>query len=159
MARGRLRLRMALLRQREGSVVAEFALVAPLFFTLVMGGIEYGSIVYSMSSMQLAANIAARDIAVNNLSTAQAQARMAPFLPGWMANDVAMVSTESHPDQPRINTRTIRLTANAADAAVISIFTKAATWTVAAEANVQQEMPFNNSPGGDDDDDDGDDDD
>lgn len=54
-------------RQREGAVAAEFALVAPLFFSLVMGGVEFSSVVYAISSMQLAANIAARDIEVNTL--------------------------------------------------------------------------------------------
>jgi Flp pilus assembly protein TadG len=135
---------MGMLRRREGAVAAEFALVAPLLFSLIMGGIEYGSLVYSMSSMQLAANVTARDIAVNNLSEAEAEARMAPYLPGWMAGDISISLSESHPDQPRINTRKIRLTADAADAVAISIFTRAASWTVSAEANVQQEMPFNN---------------
>lgn len=138
-------------RRREGAVVAEFALITPVFFSLIFGGLEYGSIVYAMSSMQLAANVAARDIAVNNLSQAEAEARIAPYIPGWMQDDVSLVITQSHPDQPRINTMTVRLDADARDAAVIAMFTKAVSFNIVTEANVQQEMPFDNSFGDDDD--------
>jgi len=154
MATGRRSVWSKLLKRHDGAVAAEFALVAPLFFSFVLGGLEYGTIIYSMSSMQLAASVAARDIAVNNLSSAQAQARMAPYLPGWLLNDVSLTLTESHPDQPRINTVTVRLEAEATDAAVLALFSRAIPWTVVAEANVQMEMPFNNAVVVDDDDDD-----
>lgn len=149
--------------RRDGSVAAEFAMIFPLFFSLVMGGIEYGSIAFSMNAMQQAANVAAREIAVNRLSEAGAKALMTPYLPGWVSNDVSMVMIESHPEQPRINTVTVRLQASAENAAVLPIFSRALPWTVTAEANVQQEMPFDNAVNVDDDvdddDDDGDDDD
>lgn len=60
--------------------------------------------------------------------------------------------SESHPDQPRINTVTVRLEADSTNAAVIAIFTRAMSWSVVAEANVQKEMPFNNAVADDDDD-------
>lgn len=151
-------------KRRDGAVAAEFAMVTPIFFALALGGIEFGSIAMSMSSMQLAANVAAREVAVNRLSEAAASTRASTYLTPWTKSGWELAVTESHPTEPRINTVTVTLSAPASSLAAVSVYTRAFTWTAAAQANVQQEMPFDNSPGGDtggdgDDDDDGGDDD
>lgn len=75
-----------------------------------------------------------------------------------MGNAVSVTISESHPTQPRNNTVTVRVTASAASATVLPLFTRALPWTLVAEANVQQEMPFDNAiPAGNGDDDDDDD--
>lgn len=135
---------------RDGSVAAEFGMIAPLFFALSMGGIEYGSVALSASSMQLAANVAAREVAVNRMSEAAVTAKIQPYLPGWMAGNVTVEVSESHPTEPRINVITITMTAPASSATPIAMFTKAMSWTVSAEAHVQQEMPFDTVAGQDD---------
>lgn len=151
---------MAVFRgRRDGAVAAEFALITPLFFSLLMGAIEYGSIGYSMSAMQLAANVAAREVAVNDLSQAQAQSKAVTYLPGWMQDDTTMTLTQTDPGNPRMNTITVTMTAQAMDATPIAMFTRAAPWTMTTEAFAQQEMPYDSLAGGGDDDDDDDDDD
>lgn len=82
MAKGAASVLGRLGRQRDGAVAAEFAMIFPIFFSFVAGGLEYGSIAYSINAMQQAANVAARDMAVNRLSAAEARLRMNPFLPG-----------------------------------------------------------------------------
>ncbi len=132
------------IRSRSGSVAAEFALVTPIFFSLLFGALEYGSIGYSMSSMQQAANVVARDVAVNSLTQEQAESRLARHLPSWLDGKVNLQLTESHPGEPRINTVSVRLEVPASSATPISIFTRAASWDIVSEANVQQEMPYDN---------------
>lgn len=129
---------------RDGAVAAEFALIAPLLFSLLMGTIEYGSVVYSMSSMQYGANVVAREWAVNRLTPAQANARLDTFIPVWLRGHTTLSMQESNPSQPRTNTVTLTVGANSIDATPIAVFTRAHPWTITAQANVQQEMPYDN---------------
>jgi hypothetical protein len=127
---------------RSGAAAAEFALVVPILTTLLFGSLEYGGMLYGMSSMQLAANVVARDVAVNNLDPAAAQARVQRFLPGWMRGHVTVNLVQSNPGTPHLNVIRLRLEAPSSAAAPISLISRLHSWTVSAEADVRQEPPY-----------------
>jgi Flp pilus assembly protein TadG len=136
------RLSSALKKSRRGAVAAEFALIFPVLFTLLMGGFEYGFIAYSMSSLQFGANVVARDVAVNNLDRAAAEESLEAFLPPWMRGDVSMIMTEDHPEDPRLNSVTVELQAESTTATPLSLITRAYPLTLTASATVRQELPY-----------------
>ncbi len=131
-----------LVTSRRGAVAAEFALVTPILLTLLMGGFEYGFMAYSMSAMQFGANVVARDIAVNNLSRAEAENRLVAYLPSWMSDDVDMSLTESNPTDPRLNSVTIEVEVPSTSATPIAMVSRLYPWTISASANVRQELPY-----------------
>jgi Flp pilus assembly protein TadG len=136
------RLCSALKKSRCGAVAAEFALIFPVLFSLLMGGFEYGFVAYSMSSLQFGANVVARDVAVNNLDRAAAEEALDAFLPPWMDGDVSMIMTEDNPGDPRLNSVTIELQADSTTATPLSLITRAYPITLSASATVRQELPY-----------------
>lgn len=66
----------------SGGTLVEFTVLAPLFFLIVFGIIEWGSIFYLQNSMINAAREAARSMAVQGLTTGQAQTIAANYLSG-----------------------------------------------------------------------------
>jgi Flp pilus assembly protein TadG len=71
-ARGRLRRVAQRMRgaARAGSVALEFALIAPVFFILLMGSIEVGVMFFGQSVLQNATNDAARLIRTGQVASA-----------------------------------------------------------------------------------------
>lgn len=127
---------------RSGAAAAEFALIIPVFTTLLFGGFEFGMIAYSTSALQLAANVIARDVAVNNLDVEAATEKLQPYLPGYLQGHVSMSMSQSNPGDPRLNSVQVQLQAPSTSATPISIVSQAASWTVSVRANVQQELPY-----------------
>ena len=132
----------ALAAARAGAEASEVALVVPLLLTLFFGAIEYGGLAFSMSSMQFAANVVARDVAVNRLGEAEVPARVQALLPGWMQGAVTADLNESHPDDPRQNIIRLRLEAPASEVTPLAILTRLYPWTMHAEVDVRQELPY-----------------
>lgn len=67
----------------SGAALVEFTVVAPVFFLLVFGIIEFGSIFSLQNTMINAAREAARSMAVQNLTSGQAQTTAANYLTSY----------------------------------------------------------------------------
>lgn len=67
----------------SGAALVEFTVVAPVFFLLVFGIIEFGSIFSLQNTMMNAAREAARSMAVQNLTSGQAQTTAANYLTSY----------------------------------------------------------------------------
>lgn len=129
-------------RNRRGAVAAEFALITPLLFSLILGALEYSVVFLSYSSMQFTANAVAREVAVNNLNVADAAAKIKAALPGWFANSVTVVVSESNPGAPQNNVVKVLVTAQADAITPLSVFTTSYPWTLTAEVLMDQELPY-----------------
>jgi Flp pilus assembly protein TadG len=150
------------LAHRRGSAAMEFAIIAPLMFTMIMGIIEYGFVFYGYSRVQLAANQTARDIAVNTHNIATATADLNDKLPPWIGPAEVSVERTSPADLAKSEV-VITAVTDAGDATPIKIFTSLMPLQLTTTVSVKSELPFDNDTvagGGDDDggDDGGDDD-
>lgn len=70
------RLRPALLADRSGVTIIEFALVAPVFFLMVFGCLDVGQLVYMTGVLDGAVEKAARDSAIETGDTTVADAKV-----------------------------------------------------------------------------------
>lgn len=129
---------------RLGSVAFEFALVSPLLFSILLGTLEFGFVLFSFSSMQLGTDIAARGISVNTAvgTNAQAEAAVRAALPSWLRSSVTVTVSQTDLADPRKNLIRVRATADAEDATPLPMFTRAVPWTMSTEVAVVQELPF-----------------
>lgn len=65
-----------LMRNQDGSSIVEFAVIAPVMFTLLFGGFDMGHNMYMQSVLQGAVNKAARDSALETGTQQQVQDRV-----------------------------------------------------------------------------------
>jgi Flp pilus assembly protein TadG len=70
-------------RDERGGALIEFTILAPVFFLIVFGIIEWGSIFYIQNNMVNSARQAARSVAVQNLSLATANQNACNQLIGY----------------------------------------------------------------------------
>jgi Flp pilus assembly protein TadG len=84
-------------RDQHGASAVEFALVAPLLFTLLLGTIQYGSLFLVQNRMTEAARDTARRLAVGNLSTESDAEEYAKAQLADMSPRFAAVATLPHP--------------------------------------------------------------
>lgn len=79
-------IRRLLADDTQGATIIEFAIVVPLFMTLLLGIMDIGQMVYGKSVLSGAVRRAARDSALETRSTSEADARVLdairPVLPG-----------------------------------------------------------------------------
>jgi len=79
-------IRHPILADAQGATIIEFAIVVPLFMTLLLGIMDIGQMVYGKSVLSGAVRRAARDSALETRSTTEADARVLdairPVLPG-----------------------------------------------------------------------------
>lgn len=144
---------------RAGAVAAEFGLIAPLFLTATLGTIEYGSVFFAFSAMQMGALQASRTVAVHSASPAAIDRMVRRALPEWMRSRATITVTHSDPVRPEHNMISVRVSLPAREAAVLPLLTVAIPFTVDARVVMKEELPYQDGIGGGDDDDDGDDDD
>jgi Flp pilus assembly protein TadG len=71
-------------QSESGAALVEFTIIMPLFFLVFFGIIEWGLIFFFQNTMQSAAEVAARVVAVNGYTTS-AQAK--PFVCPWLMNN------------------------------------------------------------------------
>jgi Flp pilus assembly protein TadG len=135
-------LRSSVRADRSGSVAAEFALIVPLLTTLLLGIIEFGTVFFSYSAMQFAANNAARQMAVNVADQTTAIAAARDVLPGWARDDVAITVVQSDPADPNRNVIRVRMVADARALAATGMLTRIVPWTLTADASIKQELPY-----------------
>jgi Flp pilus assembly protein TadG len=127
---------------RRGSVMFEFALITPVFLTLLLTGLEYAFIMFSYSSIQQGTDFAARSISVNTAAAGQVQALVRSKVPDWVAPNVAVTVVQANVADPRQNTITVSSTTSAQNATPIAIFSKVFPWTLSTRVVVTQELPF-----------------
>lgn len=127
---------------RHGAVAAEFALISPLLFTMIVGIIEYSFIMFSFSAMQFGATTVAREMSVNSFKGSTPTEAVKSYLPGWLKDQVTVTVAQSTPADPRTNIFTVKVSAPALNATPMSVFTRSVPWTLSAEASMSQELPF-----------------
>lgn len=75
-----------LLRNQDGATIVEFAIVVPLFLTLLIGIMDVGQMVYGKAVLTGAVHRAARDASLETRNTSEADASVLeairPVLPG-----------------------------------------------------------------------------
>ena len=119
----------------------EFALVAPIFFSMLLGIIEYGFVFYGYSVMQAGGNRVARDVAVNTLSINNVQAEFDRIVPGWVQG-ATVTAIRSNAVDPTRSFVQVRVVADATRVTPISIFTSAFPLTLTADVLVKEELPY-----------------
>jgi len=87
-------------RQRRGTAVVEFALVAPLFFLLVMGMIEYGRMVMVQQILTNASREGARRAVLDGITTANVQTAVNTYLSGASITGATVTVTSNAPVAP-----------------------------------------------------------
>jgi Flp pilus assembly pilin Flp len=124
----------------EGASAVEFALVAPVLAALLLGGIEFGLVIYSQNAMQSVTRDAARKLAVNYYDAQTAYEDIRGRLPGWIQNSSRVQITNSAPDDPLNNVITVDVEVPADAAGILNLYTKLmGAWTISASVAMKQE--------------------
>ena len=80
--RTRNRSRRSGARRRRGAAVAEFAIVAPVFFLMVVGFIEFGRALMVQQVLVNAARVGARQAITTSASTSSVESAVADYAAG-----------------------------------------------------------------------------
>jgi Flp pilus assembly protein TadG len=83
--------------RRRGAAIVEFAVVAPIFFVLVLGIIEFGRMVMVQQIITNAAREGARIAVLSNATTSQVTTAVTNYL---SAGGVTGATTTVNPDPP-----------------------------------------------------------
>jgi Flp pilus assembly protein TadG len=125
----------------SGGALIEFTLVAPLFFLIVFGIIEWGSIFYLRNNMINAAREAARGIAVQGLTTGQAQTVAQNFLAG-NGQTFAYIITDHCTLVPpnKVPEVTVQINVDAAAASLVNFMGIFTGQTLTAKVTMRKEL-------------------
>lgn len=137
-----LRKRGSIRTNRRGSVAFEFAIITPLFLSLMIGGLEFAFVMFSYSAIQNGTDFAARTISTNNASVTDATNLVRSRVPGWLQSSVGVSVTQTSLVDARQNVITITSTASAANMTPIPIFATAYPWTLTTNVVAIQELPM-----------------
>lgn len=132
----------ALKGNRRGSAAFEFALISPLLVSFVLGSLEFGFVMFSYSSMQLAADIAARQVSVNTAAASTVNNTIKSELPAWLRDHTTVTVTQTDLKDARKNLISVTVQAPARYATPIPMLTSAVSWDLATNVAVVQELPF-----------------
>jgi Flp pilus assembly pilin Flp len=83
----RMRLLRRLLESRSGAAAAEFAIILPAFTAMLLGTIQYGTLMFTYNGMMDTARSSARDLAVGISTPAQVESKGKGKKLGWIKND------------------------------------------------------------------------
>lgn len=136
------RLQKSMLADRRGATALEAAIVLPVFFGMTLATIEFGFLMYGLSLMHSAANIVARDIAVNAVDIGQAQADFERLQPSWFSG-TSVTATRTNAGSSKLTAVNVQVSVPARQTTPIKILTGLYSWTLTANASVKQELPFN----------------
>jgi len=103
----------------SGAALVEFTVVAPVFFLLVFGIIQFGMIFSLQNTMLNAAREASRSMAVQSLTASQAQTVAANYLKGY-TQTFSYAIRDNCLDTPKAQDVTVTITTSAAAASVIN---------------------------------------
>lgn len=87
-------------RKRHGASVVEFALVAPVFFLLVFGMIEYGRMVMVQQVLTNATREGARRAVLDGATTATVKQVVVDYLHSCSINSATSANVTVNPDPP-----------------------------------------------------------
>lgn len=129
-----------LARDISGSTALEFALVMPVLLLLLIGGIEFGMLMYTKNSMQNAVRDAARQLAVNYIEDSGADPLIAGEVPDWVKGKYSVAIAHSAPGDPLQNLITVSTTLRASQASVVSfVIPMIGDFDVTTAATMKQE--------------------
>jgi Flp pilus assembly protein TadG len=103
----------------SGAALVEFTVLAPLFFLLVFGIIEFGSIFFLQNTMLNAAREAARSMAVQGLTSSQAQTIATNYLTGYTEAFTYSIR-DNCLDTPKVQDVTVTITTSASAASLVN---------------------------------------
>ena len=125
----------------KGVAAVEFALVASILITLVMGIIEFGLIFFTYNSAGSATRDIARRVATARLSSASASSALIQQLPGWVQSSTTVDVTQTASGSPTTNIITVTTTFPATKATPVNILSSFyANVTVTSSSAMQQEF-------------------
>jgi Flp pilus assembly protein TadG len=133
----------ALRRDRRAATAMEFALVAPVLISAMMGMLEYGFVFYGYNTMQQASHRVARQIAVNTVSLDTAQSSVAAMMPRWISG-ATVTAWRTNTADPSRSSIAIRVTVPAGNTTPIHLYTRAFPFNMTTTIVVTQELPFEN---------------
>ena len=80
-------------RNRSGAVAIEFAFIAPVLFAIILGTIDLGRFAWTLSTVQMAADEAARQGAVQNKATSAVETQAENNLLGMDPGNFTVVAS------------------------------------------------------------------
>lgn len=132
----------AVRQARAGTVAAEFGLIAPLFLSMTLGTLEFGSVFFAYSGMQIGAMQASRHVAVYTATPAAIDGMVRQALPEWMRSRAGITVTQTNPTRPEFNMINVRVSLPAREAAVLPLLTVAIPFTLQVNVTMKQELPY-----------------
>ena len=100
---------------KKGVAAIEAAIVIPIFMSLMLAAVDYGSVFYVQHTMNTVANDVSRSLALGHVTEAQAKSRVESQLPSWGSAQYSVTASSSG-----ANDIQIAITIPAADAAIVN---------------------------------------
>lgn len=129
MRRALVRLRKLCADQR-GAAAIEFAMIAPMFFALLLSAVDVGRYMWTLNTIQYAIDEAVRAGAIQELSTAEIKSLVAQAVTPISSTEVAVTVATS--------TDALTVTANS----TYRFFFPISAFLSGAPIDVRSEMPF-----------------
>lgn len=127
----RFALRLRALRQEQGGAAAvEFAIIAPMFFALLLSVIDVGRYMWTLNTIQYATDEAVRAGAIQELSNAEIKNRVAEAVAPISSTEVAVTVASS--------SDALTVTANS----TYRFFFPISAFVSGAPIDIRSEMPF-----------------
>ena len=127
----RFALRLRTLRQEQGGAAAvEFAIIAPMFFALLLSVIDVGRYMWTLNTIQYATDEAVRAGAIQELSNAEIKNRVAEAVAPISSTEVAVTVASS--------SDALTVTANS----TYRFFFPISAFVSGAPIDIRSEMPF-----------------
>ncbi len=114
----------------------------PLLFTLLLGTLEFGVLLYSYSAMQTAATTVARGIAVNTLAPSGGATIVSQIVPAWALPNVSLLVTQTNTVDPAANVIRVRITGRSDQITIVPMLTRLVPWTLVADVSTKQELRY-----------------
>lgn len=127
----RFALRLRTLRQeQDGAAAVEFAIIAPMFFALLLSVIDVGRYMWTLNTIQYATDEAVRAGAIQELSNAEIKNRVAKAVAPISSTEVAVTVASS--------SDALTVTANS----TYRFFFPISAFVSGAPIDIRSEMPF-----------------
>jgi Flp pilus assembly protein TadG len=126
-------------RSESGAALVEFTILAPVFFLITFGIIEFGSIFFIQNTMVNAAREASRSMSVQGLTSAQAQAIAANYLSGY--TQAFTYNIRDHClDSPKVQDVTVTISTDAAAASLVNYMGLFTGETLSSTVTMRREL-------------------